>query len=196
MDVDDAGRRFRFLIRDRDATFTAAFAAIFTATDIHIIRNPGAGTAGQRNRGALRRQRPSRTPRPPPDHQPAPCRSGAAPVRTALQQPPAAPHPRSGRSSTSTPSPDNHRDPSRTTTRPSRRTAPRVSAGSLRVQSFRHPAAEEPARTEPTDRTLIFGERHLRSVLAQFGAHDNGRRPHRALRLHPPRPDHPGPTKP
>jgi putative transposase len=48
-------------------------------------------------------------------------------------------------------------------------------------------------RTELTDRILIFGERHLRSVLAQYGAHYNRRRPHRALRLHPPRPDHPAP---
>ena len=48
-------------------------------------------------------------------------------------------------------------------------------------------------RTELTDRILIFGERHLRSVLAQFGAHDNGRRPHRALQLQPPQPDLPAP---
>jgi putative transposase len=48
-------------------------------------------------------------------------------------------------------------------------------------------------RTELTDRILIFGERHLRTVLAQFAAHYNGRRPHRALRLVPPRPDHPAP---
>ena len=48
-------------------------------------------------------------------------------------------------------------------------------------------------RTELTDRILIFGERHLRTVLTQFGAHYNRRRPHRALRLHPPRPDHPAP---
>ena len=47
------------------------------------------------------------------------------------------------------------------------------------------------ARTELTDRILIFGERHLRTVLAQYGTHYNGRRPHRALRLRPPRPDHP-----
>ncbi len=33
-------------------------------------------------------------------------------------------------------------------------------------------------RTELTDRILIFGERHLRTVLTQFGAHYNGRRPH------------------
>ena len=49
------------------------------------------------------------------------------------------------------------------------------------------------ARIELTDRILIFGERHLRAVLAQYGAHYNGRRPHRALRLQPPRPDHPAP---
>ncbi len=47
------------------------------------------------------------------------------------------------------------------------------------------------ARTEVTDRMLIFGERHLRSVLAQYEAHYNGRRPHRSHQLHPPRPDHP-----
>ena len=47
------------------------------------------------------------------------------------------------------------------------------------------------ARTELTDRILIFGERHLRTVLAQYGAHYNGRRPHRALQLQPPRPDLP-----
>jgi transposase InsO family protein len=46
------------------------------------------------------------------------------------------------------------------------------------------------ARTEVTDRMLIFGERHLRTVLAQYQAHDNGRRPHRSRRLRPPRPDH------
>jgi putative transposase len=46
-------------------------------------------------------------------------------------------------------------------------------------------------RTELTDRILIFGERHLRTVLAEYSTHYNGRRPHRALRLLPPRPDHP-----
>ncbi len=40
MDLDDAGLRFRFLIRDRDSRFTAAFDAIFTAINIHIIRTP------------------------------------------------------------------------------------------------------------------------------------------------------------
>ena len=49
------------------------------------------------------------------------------------------------------------------------------------------------ARTELTDRILIFGEQHLRSVLKRYGAHYNGRRPHRALQRRPPRPDHPAP---
>ena len=46
------------------------------------------------------------------------------------------------------------------------------------------------ARTEVTDRMLIFGERHLRQVLAQYEAHYNGRRPHRDRQLRPPVPDH------
>jgi putative transposase len=47
------------------------------------------------------------------------------------------------------------------------------------------------ARTEVTDRMLIFGKRHLHSVLAEYARHYNGRRPHRSRQLHPPRPDHP-----
>src|SRR5215470_17498921 len=47
------------------------------------------------------------------------------------------------------------------------------------------------ARMEVTDRMLIFGERHLRSILTQYEAHYNGRRPHRSRQLRPPRPDHP-----
>ena len=43
------------------------------------------------------------------------------------------------------------------------------------------------ARTEVTDRMLIFGQRHLRAILAHY----NGRRPYRSRQLHPPRPDHP-----
>jgi putative transposase len=46
-------------------------------------------------------------------------------------------------------------------------------------------------RTEVTDRMLIFGERHLQSILAEYEAHYNARRPHRSRQLHPPRPDHP-----
>jgi putative transposase len=47
------------------------------------------------------------------------------------------------------------------------------------------------ARNEVTDRMLIFGERHLRAVLAEYQAHYNGRRPHLGRQLHSPRPGHP-----
>jgi hypothetical protein len=47
------------------------------------------------------------------------------------------------------------------------------------------------ARTEVTDRMLIFAERHLRPVLAKYEAHYNRRRPPRSRQLRPPRPDFP-----
>ena len=48
-------------------------------------------------------------------------------------------------------------------------------------------------RSEVTDRMLIFGERHLRSVLVEYAVHYNTQRPHRAIRLRPPRPQSPVP---
>jgi transposase InsO family protein len=47
------------------------------------------------------------------------------------------------------------------------------------------------ARTQVTDRMLIFGQRHLQTILAEYEAHYNRRRPHRSCHLRPPRPDHP-----
>ncbi|WP_370652993.1 integrase core domain-containing protein [Frankia sp. CIT1] len=47
------------------------------------------------------------------------------------------------------------------------------------------------ARTEVTDRMLIFGEWHVRTALAEYAAHYNGRRPHRGCAFQPPRPDYP-----
>jgi len=38
---------------------------------------------------------------------------------------------------------------------------------------------------------LIFGQRHLRTVLAEYARHYNGRRPHRGRDLSPPAPDYP-----
>lgn len=45
-------------------------------------------------------------------------------------------------------------------------------------------------RTEVTDRILIFGQRHLQTILGEYARHYNCHRPHRALQLQPPRPDH------
>jgi hypothetical protein len=46
-------------------------------------------------------------------------------------------------------------------------------------------------RAELTDRMLIFGQRHLRKLLAEYARHYNTQRPHRGPQLRPPRPDPP-----
>jgi transposase InsO family protein len=60
MELGARADRFRFLIRDRDSKFTAAFDAVFAGANIRIIRTPGrappANAIAERFIGTLRRE--------------------------------------------------------------------------------------------------------------------------------------------
>jgi putative transposase len=98
MELDERTDRFRFLVRDRDAKFTAVFDTVFSATGIEVLKTP---------------------------------------VR-----------------------------------------APRANAYAERWVGT--------PRRELLDRMLIFGRRHLESVLAEYVDHYNAHRPHRSLGQAPP----------
>jgi putative transposase len=97
MDVDDAGMRVKFVLHDRDASFTAAFDAVFQAAGARVVRSavqaPRMNAIMERWIGSCRRELLDRTliwnPAPPDD--------GPARVRGLLQRAPAAPHPEPGR---------------------------------------------------------------------------------------------------
>ncbi len=64
MTLDGHADQFRFLVRDRDTKFTAAFDAVFTAAGMEIIRTPPQAPRANAPRGALGGHRPSRVHRP------------------------------------------------------------------------------------------------------------------------------------
>jgi hypothetical protein len=56
MELEDCVGRFRFLLRDRDAKFTAAFDTVFAAEGITVLRAPRANAYAERWVGTVRRE--------------------------------------------------------------------------------------------------------------------------------------------
>ena len=61
-DPGQRARQFRFVIRDRDTKYTAAFDEVFTTEGIEVLRSPPRAPRSERLRRALG---PHRTPRVP-----------------------------------------------------------------------------------------------------------------------------------
>ena len=131
MDLGDRADRFRFLIRDRDSKFTAAFDAVFAGADIRIIRTPirapRANAIAERFIGTLRRECLDHLLITGPRHLDVVLReyvqhfNAHRPHRSLDQRPPAG-----GSSATF------RRDRPAATTRPARRPHPRIRAGRMR----------------------------------------------------------------
>jgi len=91
MNLEDQADGFKFLIRDRDAKFTAASGAVFTTVGARIIKSPlqapRANAIAERWGG----QRPAGMPGPDADHQRTAPAASPRRVRRPLQHPSAAP---------------------------------------------------------------------------------------------------------
>ena len=91
MDLEDAGSRARFLIRDRDGKFPGLFDAILAEPGIESDAQRGPDAENELDHGTLGADLPPRAARPHPDLEPGAPPPRAARVRALLQRAPAAP---------------------------------------------------------------------------------------------------------
>lgn len=72
MDLDGHLESVKFLLRDRDTKFTAAWDAVFTSAGIKILRKSRSSPTGERDNGTVDRLLPPRTAGPDADLEPTP----------------------------------------------------------------------------------------------------------------------------
>ncbi len=90
MDLQDAGCRARFLIRDRDGKFPGLFDAILPDAGIDVVLSGGPDAEDELDHGAVGTDLPARAPGPHADLEPVPPSARPAGVRAVLQRAPAA----------------------------------------------------------------------------------------------------------
>lgn len=129
-DLEDVGSGTKFLIRDRDSKFTAAFDEVLIDAGLAVIK---CGIRVPRMNSITERwiqTSPARASGPHPDLEPAPPPPRAARVRDVLQRAPAAPNPEASRAASPTtrtdPRASAHQTLGSPSTRPARRNPPRV----------------------------------------------------------------------
>jgi hypothetical protein len=83
IDLEEAGTRVKFVVHDRDASFTAGFDAVFQAAGVRVIRS-APGTADELDHGTLDRQLPPRAAGPDLGLEPAAPDDRATRIRGLL----------------------------------------------------------------------------------------------------------------
>ena len=91
MDLGERAARFKFLIRDRDSKFTAAFDEVFAGNGMRIIKTPVRSPQGELLRGTVCGNATARVPRPPADPRRTAPPADPGRVRAALQRTSAPP---------------------------------------------------------------------------------------------------------